>query len=200
MPATVHGGRRSMSQQPVPAPRWRPALIPIAGSLVFAASCLVLYVRDLGLQEECATSLRFLCPGFQADPRVLGAAGGFASLALALALATVVGASPDRRRRGGRRWLAPALFAAVAASFAGLVTVLTMASVNSTAYAAAALAIWAFLGAGYVALWVAAAFPSALVGAWRSPARALAVLQGAIAIVATVLTAAQALGPGPGLL
>ncbi len=170
-------------------------LLPAAGSGVLAASSLAVYLRDMRLQAFCAGNL--VCRGYTADPRVLAASVGFAILAAVLAGGCVFAARHGSGRPGGRPRVALALFVVAAASFAALVAILSMSGAGWGVYDEIPLAIWAFIGIGYSVVWVLVTFPAALVGAWAWPARVLAGLQGLVAAIATLVTLAYALGPGP---
>ncbi len=189
-----HSPTRFMSVRTDAFRRALPSLLPAAGCGVFAAASLSIYLRDLRLQAGCAGSI--VCGDFQADPKLLVAGVGFAVLALALAGASIAVARAARSPPGSRTRAGVRVSLGMALSFAALLLILTLNGTSPAANLATPLAIWTFIGIGYCVLWFVAAFPSALVGAWRA-AQGLALVHGAIAMLATAATAAYALGPGP---
>ncbi len=183
-----------MSERTEAFRRALPGLLPAVGCGVFAAASLSIYLRDLRLQAGCVGSI--VCGGFQADPRLLGAGVGFAALALALAAASIAVPPAARNPPVGRSRAGALLSLGMAGSFAALVLILSLNGTSPAASLATPLAIWTFIGIGYGVLWFVAAFPSALVGVWRA-AQGLALVHGSISLLATAVTAAYALGPGP---
>ncbi len=177
---------------------WWPSLLPIAGCGAFAASTLSIYYRDVAAQLGCAGTI--VCGDFRADPRALVAGVGFGMLAVVLLLGTVVAVRSDLNHTRGSRWLAPVVSLAVAASFLTLVAVIEWSNAGASVVEVIPVAIWAFLGVGFVSLWVATVFRDLLVGAWRGPAWILALFHGAVVIATTLVTLARAIGPGPGFL
>lgn len=175
-------------------PRW-PSFIPIAACGAFAASTLSIYFRNVAAEAMCAGTL--VCGDFRADPRVFFAGVGFAVLAGALFLGTPLIVATSRKSETGTRRLALLVSLCVAASLASFVAIITLNNVGAGVYNIIPVAIWAFLGIGFLVLWVATAFGTSLVGAWRIPARILASFHGAVAVVATLVTLMTALGPGP---
>ncbi len=181
-----------MAAGPRATPAWWPSLIPVAGCAVLGLSTLSVYVSDLATQSWCSGTI--VCRGFQADPRALAAGIGFLIVALALLTGSLVAAA--RGPGAGRAWLAPLLCLGVASSFAVAVVLLTVAGTSALSSDAIPVILWAFLGVGYVILWTVTAFPSAIAGRWRFPARYMAILHGAVCFIATGFTLKNALLPG----
>ncbi len=177
---------------------WWPSLLPIASCGAFAASTLSIYYRDAAAQLGCAGTI--VCGDFRADPRALVAGVGFGILAVALLLGTAVAVRSESNHKRGGRWLAPGVSLGVAASFLTLVAVIQWSNAGPAVVEIIPVAIWAFLGVGFLALWAVTMFRDLLMGVWRWPARILALFHGAVAIAATLVTVARAIGPAPGFL
>ncbi len=174
---------------------WWPSLIAVAGCAALGASTLSIYFRDVAAQIACAGTI--VCGDFRADPRALVAGLGFGLLALGLLFGTAIGATASAARGRPRNWPAPLLTIGIASSFAALITVITLNSAGAGVFSAIPVAIWAFLGIGYMVLWIAVAFWARLTGTWGLLARGAALVHGAVSLAATVVTLAIALGPGP---
>ncbi len=125
---------------------------------------------------------------------------GFGILAVALLLGTAVAVRSDAAHTRGSRYLAPGVSLGVAASFLTLVAVIEWSNAGAAVVEVIPVAIWAFLGVGFFSLWVVTLFRDILVGAWRWPAWILALFHGAVALAATLVTVARAIGPAPGFL
>ncbi len=172
--------------------RWL-SLIPVAGCGAFAASTLSIYFRDVAAQAFCAGN--FVCVGFRADGRALVAGVTFAILAVALLVGTAVAVTSRRELGRSRTWLAPLLLLSMAASFVTAVALIDLNSTGAGVFEVIPITIWAFVFVGFVVLWVATMFWTSLVGVWRFPARALALVHGAVAFAATFVTLLAALTP-----